>query len=367
VHADVLVVGGGPAGIATAIAARSKGLRAVVIDSRKPPIDKACGEGLLPGAVAALHSLGVELDPGLIFPFSGFRFSDEKSSASALIPIGKACGLRRTVLHRILVDRAAEVGVSFLWGTRISRFDSCGVHANNDFISCKWLVGADGHSSSVRRFAGLEAGRRHESRFGFRRHYAVSPWTDLIEVHWGEESQVVVTPTGTGEICISLFSSDSRLRMDRALGQFPDVAKRLRGARPVSTEAGAVTSLSRARAVARGNVALVGDASCTVDGIAGQGLSLAFQQALHLADALAGGNLTLYESAHRSITRTPIRMARMLLAMNASAALRRRVLKLFAARPALFSKMISIHASASTADELKAGQIVNLGWRLLWA
>ncbi len=219
----------------------------------------------------------------------------------------------------------------------------------------------------MRWFAGLDGSRRHKSRFGFRRHYAVSPWTDLIEVYWGEESQVVVTPTGTGEICVSLFSSDSRLRMDRALGQFPDVAKRLRGARPVSTEAGAVTSLSRARSVVRGNVTLVGDASCTVDGIAGQGLSLAFQQALRLADALAGGNLAQYESAHRSITRTPIRMARLLLAMNGSASLRRRVLKLFAARPALFSKMISIHAGASTADALKASQIVNLGWRLLWA
>ncbi len=94
-----------------------KGLRVTVLDSRKPPIDKPCGEGLLPEAVAALHRLGVEPDPSLIFPFSGFRFSDEISSASALIPNGKACGLRRTVLHRLLVERAAEVGVSFLWGT----------------------------------------------------------------------------------------------------------------------------------------------------------------------------------------------------------------------------------------------------------
>ncbi len=41
----------------------------------------------------------------------------------------------------------------------------------------------------------------------------------------------------------------------------------------------------------RNNVALVGDASCTVDGVSGQGLSLAFQQALALGDALAAGDL----------------------------------------------------------------------------
>jgi 2-polyprenyl-6-methoxyphenol hydroxylase-like FAD-dependent oxidoreductase len=56
---DVLVVSGGPAGLATALAVRRKRLRAVVVDSAAPPIDKACGEGLMPDSVAALSALGV--------------------------------------------------------------------------------------------------------------------------------------------------------------------------------------------------------------------------------------------------------------------------------------------------------------------
>jgi len=56
---EVFVVGGGPAGLAAAIAARQRGFEVVVADSAQPPIDKACGEGLMPDGVAALARLGV--------------------------------------------------------------------------------------------------------------------------------------------------------------------------------------------------------------------------------------------------------------------------------------------------------------------
>jgi menaquinone-9 beta-reductase len=364
---EVLVVGGGPAGLAAAIAASLKNLRVTVVDSRKPPINKPCGEGLLPEAVAALRRLGVDLDSGPGFPFDGFRFSDETSSVSAEIPRGRGLGLRRTALHQLLIDRAAETGVCLLWGARISRLDFRGACVNGSFIPCKWLIGADGQHSSVRRFAGLGPRRPVRSRFGFRRHYAIAPWTNFVEVHWGERSQIVVTPTSAREICISLFVDDSRLRMDRILDRFPAVAARLRDAEPLSSEAGAVTSFSRARAVVRGNVALVGDSGCTVDAITGQGLSLAFRQAVHLAEALAAGDLVKYESEHRRIVRTAVRMTQLLLWMNSSAALRSKVLRLFAARHDLFAKMISVHTGDSTPDALKASAILNLGWRVLWA
>jgi flavin-dependent dehydrogenase len=364
---DVLVIGGGPAGLATAIAASLQGLRATVVDPRQPPIDKTCGEGLLPEAVASLHRLGVELDSSVAVPFLGIRFSDEKSSVSARISSAKAFGVRRTTLHRLLVDRAARLGVTLLWGTRVSDLDFRRVSVNGHFIECRWLVGADGQRSNVCKFAGLNSTRQVRSRFGFRRHYSVAPWSDLVEVRWGQRCQMIVTPTSTEEICVSFFTSDPALRIERALEQFPEVARWIEGVRPVSAEAGAVTSLGRALAAVRGNVALVGDASCTVDGIAGQGLSLAFQQALALGEAFAREDLGYYESAHQRITRPPMRMTRLLLAMDASSMLRRKVLRLFAARPALFSKMISIHTGESAPDSLNAPAVLNLGWRVLWA
>lgn len=353
--------------MAAAIAARAKGLRVTLVDSRTPPIDKACGEGLLPEAVAVLRHLGVDLDFPSAIAFAGIRFSDTHYSASARFPRGTAFGLRRTALHKLLLDRAATAGVSFVWGARVSGFDCAGAKVNGEWIRCHWLIGADGQQSSVRRFAKLGRDLRGPTRFGFRRHYAVAPWTDLVEVHWGETCQLVVTPTGAEEICVSLFSSDLHLRIDHALREFPELARHLRDARPASTQAGAVTLLGRTRAVTRETIALVGDASGTVDGIAGLGLSLAFQQAQALAEALDRGNLAHYESAHRRIMRTAARMTRLLLLMSASATIRRKAMRLFAAYPAIFSKLISIHAGQACPGTLGATEILDLSCHVPWA
>jgi len=363
----VLIVGGGPAGLAAAIAARAKGLRITLVDSRKPPIDKACGEGLLPEGVAALQNLGVDLRDASPTPFTGIRFSDEHSSASARFPRGTAFGVRRTALHKLLLDCATSAGVDFVWGARASELDCAGAKINGEWIRCQWLIGADGQQSSVRRLAQLGRDLSGPTRFGFRRHYAVAPWTDLVEVYWGKRRQMVITPTGAEEICVSLFSSDSHLHIDDALREFPQVAQRLSGAKPASTLAGAVTSLGRAAAVTLENIALVGDASGTVDGIAGQGLSLAFQQAQALGEALGRGDLACYESAHRRIMRNASRMTRLLLLMSASFAIRRRALRLFAARPSIFSRLIAVHAGEASQDALGAAEILDLGWCVLWA
>ena len=73
---DVVIVGGGPAGLATAIATRGQGLEVVVVDRARPPIDKACGEGLMPDGLALLCELGVELDAERQHPFHGIRYLD---------------------------------------------------------------------------------------------------------------------------------------------------------------------------------------------------------------------------------------------------------------------------------------------------
>jgi flavin-dependent dehydrogenase len=364
---DVLVVGAGPAGLATAIAASLKGFSVAVADSRKPPIEKACGEGLLPEAVANLRRLGIDLSLSAAFPFKGIRFSDDESSASTRIKRGTAFGLRRISLHNLLVQRACELGVTFLWGARVSDFDSHGARVNGAAFRCRWLVGADGQNSGVRKWASLNPRRPRLSRFGFSRHYAVTPWTDMVEVHWGPHCQLFATPTGANEVCVALLSHNPQLRIEPALAYFPEVAARLRDALPLSAEIGSVTELGSAQAVARGRVALVGDASFTVDGIAGQGLSLAFEQAAQLAEAFARDDLSYYERAHRKISRTPRRMTRLLLLMDQSAWIRRKTLRLFARNPGLFSKMMSQHLGEAEQNDLRTSEILGLGWQVLRA
>jgi menaquinone-9 beta-reductase len=177
---------------------------------------------------------------------------------------------------------------------------------------------------------------------------------------------MVVTPTAHDEVCVSLFVDDPHMRMDRALELFPEVAGRLRGASPTTIEAGTLMKFCRARAVVQGNVALVGDASCTVDAVSGQGLSLGFQQAHLVASALAVGNLDLYQGAHDRLTLNAIRVTRLLLVMNDSVWLRRKVLRLFAARPHLFAGMISVHTEPQP-EPLSACEVVNLTWQVLRA
>jgi menaquinone-9 beta-reductase len=362
---DVLVIGAGPAGIATAIAARLKGLRVTVADARRPPIDKPCGEGLLPEAVRSLQRLGIDLNQCSAFPLGGICFTDESYSVAAALPKGTAFGIRRTALHQLLIERAFDLGVCFEWGAHVTQFDSGCVRINGNLTRYNWLVGADGLHSRVRELAGLNPRRKSHSRFGFRRHFALEPWTDMVQVYWGRRLELVVTPVSSAEVCVSFFTSDPALRIDEGLAQFPNLAARFRQARALNSERGTVTSLLRPRAVCRGRIALVGDASCAVDGIAGQGMSLALQQALQLADALAAGNPAKYEAAHRRICRIPVRLTRLLLTMDRSAWIRRKVLTLFEAMPPLFAKAIALHTNKAGREPFAAKDFFHLGSSLL--
>ncbi len=366
-QADVLVVGGGPAGIAAAIAARQAGLCVSVADHCLPPIDKPCGEGLLPRGVAALRSLGVELSPAIAFPFRGIRFVDDESSAAAAIPDGCGFGVRRTVLHQILIERALAAGVVFHWGAQVSPQGKDGITLGGEPFRCKWVVGADGQNSGIRNWAGLAPLFSGRSRFGFRRHFRVAPWSDCVEVHWGDRIQIVVTPTCSSEICVVVFTENRQLRLESALPLFPALAAKLEGALLTTPERGDTTALRRLPAVVRGRVALIGDASGSVDAITGYGLSLAFQQAPHLADALVREDLRYYQTVHAQLAAVPGKMSRLLLAMHKNARIRRRTLRLFARKPDLFSKLLAVHTGESAPASLGVTQVLGLGWQILRA
>jgi flavin-dependent dehydrogenase len=366
-HADVIVVGAGPAGIAAAIAASAKGLRSVVVEAQTPPIDKPCGEGLLPHGVAALRDLGIHLNSDIAVPFLGIRFADEDSSACAKFAGGLGFGMRRIRLHQLLLERASQAGVSFLWGTRVTNIEPNHVIAGGNRIRYEWLVGADGQHSRVRKWANLDFRRLTQKRFGFRRHFQIRPWTDVVEVYWGRSCQIVTTPTEREEVSITAFSRDSYLRIDHALPLFPALARRLREAIRTTKELGNVSSMTRLPAVTRDRMALVGDASGTVDAITGHGLSLSFQQALYLAEAFEQGNLAHYESAHRKIAAMPAMMTRLMLIMERSDWIRRRALRLFQSKPGLFSKLLSINTGVLPLSSIGAGEMVDFGWKFLRA
>jgi len=364
-HTDVIIIGAGPAGIATAIAANQRGLRTIVFDTRTPPIDKPCGEGLLPQGVASLRSLGIHLNSDIAVPFAGIRFTGGESSACATFPDSAGFALRRVRLHQLLVERAIQAGVIFHWGTRVTKMDSRIVTAGDMRISYKWIVGADGQNSTVRRWAKLGPMSTSSKRFGFRQHFRVRSWPNLVDLYWGEHCQMLATPTDAHEVCLAVLSRDAGLRISQALPFFPALAEKLRGATPTTRELGNATSLNRLPFVTRGRVALVGDASGSVDAITGLGLSLAFQQANFLAEALERGNLAHYESAHRKIAFMPALMSRLMLLMDRNAWVRRRAIRLFEDKPGVFSKLLSVHTGALPVSSLSVGEMIDFGWKLL--
>ncbi len=370
---DVFIVGGGPAGLATAIAARRSGLSVVVADGAVPPIDKPCGEGLMPDGAEALHQLGITIPEGKSYPFRGIRFVSDGIQAEAVFPRGTAHGIRRTNLHRVLLDHAAACGVRMLWQSAVTGLHPEGALVAGELVPARWVVGADGTSSRVRDWANLDqhdvdAFQKKNLRFAFRRHYRVAPWTDFMELRWGRHCQIYATPVGREEVCVAVISHNPklRLRFEDALGEFPELSTRIQHAEHTSSERGAITVMRRLRRVYRGRTVLVGDASGGVDAITGEGLCLAFRQAALLGECLASGDLTRYQEGHRRLIRRPALMARLMLFMAKHPHLRRRTMQVFQSSPRSFAGMLAMHVGeGSTRNHIANG--IALGWQLLTA
>ncbi len=336
----------------------------MVADGNLPPIDKACGEGLMPHSIAAAARIGIRLPEDSGFRFPGVRFHGEGRMIASEFPQGYGLGLRRIILHEELVKQAHHVGVDMLWGTPVTGIGGNTVQLNGRSVSTRWIIGADGSASRVRRWAGLDSFSRNSRRFAHRQHFACQPWTDHMEIYWGEACQIYVTPVANNEICAAVISRKPELRLADALKRFPLLEAHLAGVPASSSERGAVTANCGLKNVTRGSVALIGDASGSVDAITGEGLCQAFQQSAALADAIAREDLTHYEKAHRRIGLRPALMADMMLTMDRWPFIRRRALAAMAGQPACFTKLLAGHVGALTPFQMATAAMI-LGWRMV--
>jgi flavin-dependent dehydrogenase len=290
---DLLVAGGGPAGLATAIHAAKAGLDVVVIEPRPAPIDKACGEGLMPGAVRALADLGV-LPPG--HPLRGIRYLDGRHRADAAFRTGAGLGVRRTALHLALSRRAADLAIPVVPGRvgAVGQDRRCVTAAG---FTARYLAAADGLHSAVRRGLGLHRppDPRRPARYGLRRHYAVRPWTDLVEVHWSARAEAYVTPLGPALVGVAVLTAD-RAPFAEQLAAFPELARRLPpdAATPVR---GAGPLRQRVAARTAGRVLLVGDAAGYVDALTGEGVAVALACAREVVRCVRDDSPRGYERA----------------------------------------------------------------------
>jgi flavin-dependent dehydrogenase len=296
---DVLVVGGGPVGLAAAIEARLAGLTVTVLEQRAGTIDKACGEGLMPGALPLLSRLGVS-PPGI--DLRGVRYRDGSRTVEHRFADWPGRGVRRTVLHGHLAERARQLGVQCL-RDRVTSLEQRPDRVVAAGVEARWLLGCDGLHSTVARRAGLAVPpRRGPRRFGIRRHYAIEPWSDLIEVIYADHVEFYVTPVGEREVGVAMLGPMGA-RFDRALAAVPTLAGRLWGAPVSSALRGAGPFRTRTRARTSGRVLLVGDAAGYVDALTGEGLRIGFALARRAVEAIVSGRPEEYEEAWRRETR----------------------------------------------------------------
>ncbi|MEM6927396.1 MAG: NAD(P)/FAD-dependent oxidoreductase [Myxococcota bacterium] len=345
---DIAVAGGGPAGLATAILAARAGREVTVFEPREGVIDKACGEGLMPGAVTALHAMGVK--PDVTHPFVGIRYVDGARMAEGRFAQGPGLGVRRTTLHRALRSRAEALGVAF----RAARVDE--VQPAHDHVQlcgerARWLIAADGLYSPIRRGLGLERPNRRRKRMGLRRHFAQAPWSPFVEVYWSPDAEAYVTPVGPRQVGVAMLFAGEPLpegrgaegRFATLLQRFPVLAERLVGD-PCTAVRGRGPFERRAKRRQVGRVLFVGDASGYLDPITGEGIRLGIATAEAAVACIADARADRYERRWRAATWRYWTLTEGLLSLRDVPALRRLMVPFLRTVPGAFSTIVSLLA-----------------------
>ncbi|HWI33513.1 MAG TPA: NAD(P)/FAD-dependent oxidoreductase [Lapillicoccus sp.] len=295
---DLLVVGGGPSGLATAVYAAQAGLDVSVWERHAGVLDKACGEGLMPGAVSALSGIGID-PPGV--DLAGIRYVRDSRTVAAPFRSGPGRGVRRTALHASMRTAVAASGVVVEQRavTELSQ-EPADVVVNGDRF--RYVVAADGLHSPVRRRLGLDGPRARLRRFGLRRHFRLTPWTSFVEVHWAPQVEAYVTPVASDLVGVALLTRE-RGSFDQHFKRLPSLQDRFRHAEAVGDVLGAGPLLQHVRARVAGRVLLVGDASGYIDALTGEGIALGVAQARSAVSAIVGDVPARYEDDWLRVTR----------------------------------------------------------------
>jgi flavin-dependent dehydrogenase len=335
---DLLVAGGGPAGLATAILGARAGLEVVVVERRHGPVDKACGEGLMPHAVALLGRLGVDA-PGK--PFHGITYLDGRHSVTGRFRGGTGRGVRRTALHAGLLEAASAAGV------RIEHGEVGPVSQNATSVHCsrfraRYLAAADGLHSPIRTALGLARPSGGPRRWGIRRHHVMTPWSDYVEVYWSDNSEAYVTPVADDCVGVAILTS-RKGGFDAHLGSFPALRDRVCGrAHGPDRAAGPL----RQKVISRtaGRVLLVGDAAGYVDALTGEGLGIAFGAAELLVDCVVADRPQDYDRRWRRMSRRYRLLTSAVLQASEMPIVRSRIVPAAAQFPGVFRGVVNLLA-----------------------
>jgi flavin-dependent dehydrogenase len=343
--AEVLVVGGGPAGAATAALLARRGRDVLLLEKSAFPREKPCGEYYGPGVVDALARLGA-LDAVLSTEHEqlggmrirvgqrGFLLSypDEGGHRGAL-------GVRRSLLDRALLHHARMSGVRVAEQARVSgaeiegnrvrgvRLRGVGGKAG-EVLRSRFVVAADGRHSAIARSLGLDLPVRWPRRLGLHAHYSrvALRFGGLGEMHVGRGTYCGLAPVGGGLVVAGLVvplgaklpGESAECHFERGLAELPGVAALLDGARQVGPVRGIGPLARRVCRAAGPSYLLVGDAAGFLDPFTGEGVYRALRGAELAAGAVEralrrpDGVPVDYEQARRAAFADKERLVRLI-------------------------------------------------------
>lgn len=317
--ADVVIVGGGPAGAATAIALRRRGVDTLLLDRAQFPRDKVCGDVILPEAQGALHSLGLDLASlaAQAYTCTGARYvscggpdvsGEFRDADGALRPWWM---IRRLTFDAWLLDAARRAGAHVV--ERVDVDDVlrgatqtvCGVRARSSGgarqqVRARVVVGADGASSVVARAVGAFQRRPEHTCLAGRAYVngltLPAPYLEIFTTPRTLPGCAWIVPVGDGVASVGIGivqATANRLgRTPQALfaemrRESPLLQDRLREAGTIALRGWTLPAATERRRLAGPGWLLVGDAGAMVDPFTGHGIHNALAAGLLAGDAIA--------------------------------------------------------------------------------
>jgi flavin-dependent dehydrogenase len=348
---DVIVVGAGPAGAATAILLAERGLSVLVLDRARSPRTKICGEYLSPEGVRVLDRLGVlkAVDAAGAVALAGMRLigPDGRQLTARYRPVGVwrpyregALAVERAALDGALTDRLRSLPVDLREHMRVTdlivdRDRVVGVEAVDargrpSAFRAPLVIGADGRASVVAHRLGCRAPHRLRRLALATFVGGLADCRDLGEIFIDPPDYAILNPVAADRVNFSLVvplehAAAHGARLDAFLAarvkQLPHLARRMAGAVRVAPVTAMGPLAYRVRPPRRGGVLLVGDAAGFYDPLTGEGIFSALRGAELAADvaarALARGDLSVaslgaYQRARTEALRAKARVTRVI-------------------------------------------------------
>jgi geranylgeranyl reductase family protein len=311
VRCDVLVVGAGPAGSATAAAIAAGGRSVVLLEASRHPRPKACAEYASPIIAEELDRLGLgaEAWQADAAPVCGMRVIRGDDAVDVRYADARgprpAWGLDRTRFDATLAAHAVSLGAELLdrtafvdaWRTSDGWVTTARTASGQErTVASRWLVGADGARSRLAHRLGVERPVRMPRRLGLIAHYEADPaLVEHGEMHVGRDCYIGLAPLANGRLNVGMALPADRpgsaeRRYEAAIASIPAVRARLEGRRRLTPIRGASPIGHRVARAAGPGWMLVGDAAGFIDPFTGEGIFRALRSARAAAAALAEGD-----------------------------------------------------------------------------